>query len=408
MKIVAIANAHALAHVSRLLEVAKVLRTRGHKIVFAGEGKYLEVAGRDGFSTRRLPYVSVEQVVRAVRSQRLWQLYPKAQISEYLDAEQRFLEEVRPDLVLIDNRPTARTSAERLGIRTAALLNVHMSNYRRTPFFSVTNLPGLQHVPGLEQLDRIENAIECTMYDRLVMRGLNQIRHELGLKRLHAYEHEEGELTLLTDVPEFNPVRMLPAHAHFIGPLTWHNDLPAPRCLTQLESGKPVVYLSLGSEGLEDLLSHLDLFARDGFQVVVATGTPVTMDTRALPPGVFLEQYVNTDALLPHCDLVCCHGGNGTLYQALGFGVPVVVVATHQEQAYGGKRIRRLGLGSTMMLNEVRQRGFARVLRELRVVLADPAYRSRAVEFSAHLRRWNGAQTAANLIERHINAPDRH
>ncbi len=251
MKIVAIANAHALAHVSRLLEVAKVLRTRGHEIVFAGEGKYLEVADRDGFVTRRLPYVSVEQVVRAVRSQRLWELYPQAQIEAYLDAEQRFFREVQAELVLIDNRPTARTSAERLGIRTAALLNVHMSNHRRTPFFSAANLPGLHRLPGLDQLDRIENAIECAMYDRLVMHGLNQIRRELGLKRLHAYEHEEGELTLFADVPEFNPVRTLPAHAHFVGPLTWHNGLPPPRCVTQLERGKPVVYLSLGSERKE-------------------------------------------------------------------------------------------------------------------------------------------------------------
>ena len=32
MKILAIANAHALAHVSRLLEIAKVLRPRGHTV----------------------------------------------------------------------------------------------------------------------------------------------------------------------------------------------------------------------------------------------------------------------------------------------------------------------------------------------------------------------------------------
>ena len=399
MKIVAVANAHALAHVSRLLEVAKVLRARGHEILFAGDGKYLEVVARDGFAAQNLPYVSVEQVVRVVRSQRLWELYPKEQFAGYLQAEHRLFEEFRPDLVLIDNRPTARTSAERLGIRTAAILNVHMSNHRRTPFFSAANALGQRSLPGLDGLDRVENAIECALYDRLVMRGLNEMRREMRLRRLRAYEHEEGDLTLFADVPEFNPVRALPPNAHFVGPLTWHNGLPPPRCVAQLSPGKPTVYLSLGSEGLEDLLVHLDVLARDGFQVVVATGAPDVAHDRRLPAGVFLEQYVNTDELLPYCDLVCCHGGNGTLYQALHFGLPVVVVATHQEQAYGGKRIRRLGLGRTLMLRDVQKRGFGRVLRELRSVLDDPAYRARARQFSGYLQRWDGAEAAARLIE---------
>ena len=137
MKVIAIANAHALAHVSRLLEVAKVLRSRRHDVMFAGYGKYLEVAARDGFAVRELAYVSVEQVVSAVRSQRLWELYPRSRIQEYIAAEIALFEEERPDLVLIDNRPTARTSAEHLGLATAAVLNVHMSNYRQIPFFSI-------------------------------------------------------------------------------------------------------------------------------------------------------------------------------------------------------------------------------------------------------------------------------
>lgn len=399
MKIVAIANAHALAHVSRLLEVARVLRERGHDLVFAGDGKYLEIAAREGFPTTRLPYVPVEQVVRVVRSQRLWELFPEAELRTYLDAEHAFFQEYQPDLVLIDNRPTARTSAERLGIRTAAILNVHMSNYRRIPFFSFANLLGQRDWPGVGLLDRVENAIERVMYDRMVMGGLNRIRRELGLPRLRAYEHEEGELTLLADLPEFNPVRRLPAHVHFVGPLTWHNGLPPPRCLQQFDPGKRTVYLSLGSEGLEDLLRYLEELTREGLQVVVATGAPNVACEQALPEGVFLEQYVNVDELLPRCDIVCCHGGNGTLYQALAHGLPVVVVATHQEQAYGGKRIERLGLGRTLMLNAVRRHGFGQVLRALRFVLEEPRCRDRAHAFAQRLRRWQGAGMAAERVE---------
>ena len=55
-------------------------------------------------------------------------------------AELALYAEFRPDWVLIDNRPTARTSAEKAGIRSAAVLNVHMSNYRAIPFFSYVQI----------------------------------------------------------------------------------------------------------------------------------------------------------------------------------------------------------------------------------------------------------------------------
>ncbi len=398
MRVLAIANAHALAHVSRLLEIAKVLRQRGHEVLFAGHGKYLQVAGWHGFPTRELPYISVEQVVHAVRTQKLWELYREPELELFIQAELRLYGEFGPDLVLIDNRPTARTSAELAGIRTAAVLNVHMSNYRAIPFFSYVQLAGRARIPGVELADRVENALECRLYDRLVMSGLNRIRHRRGIRRLDAYEHEEGDISLLADIPEFNPVRSLPDHARYIGPLTWRNTLPAPACLDQLQADRPTAYFTLGSEGLEELVAQLGALAREGIQIVVATGA-ADLGGLQPPPGVFLERYINTELLLPYCRLVCCHGGNGTLYQALGHGLPCVVVATHAEQHYGGKRIEQLGLGRTMTLKNLRRRGMGHLVHLVQHVLGAPEYRLAAGQFAALLSGWNGAQLAADAIE---------
>jgi UDP:flavonoid glycosyltransferase YjiC (YdhE family) len=397
MKILAIANAHALAHVSRLLEIAKILRTRGHEVAFAGHGKYLQAATWDGFATHELPYIPVERVVEAVRSQKLWILYREVELEAFIDGELALYRSYQPDLVLLDNRPNARTSADIAGIPTAAVLNVHMSNYRRIPFFSYRQLT--DGLPGTALADRLENAIERQIYDRLVMGGLNAIRKKQGLKRYYAYEHEEGDLSLLADIPEFNPARALPSHAHYVGPLTWHNVLPAPMCLDKLEPDRPTAYFTLGSEGLEELVSHLGELAQSGVQIVVATGAAHVTNI-SVPAGVFLEKYVNTDALLPHCDLVCCHGGNGTLYQALSFGLPCVVVATHAEQHYGGKRIQELGLGISLTLKQLRRGGVVRLVEAVRQVLATPSFRNHAQGFSRHLRNGNSATRAADTIEK--------
>lgn len=399
MKILAIPNAHALAHVSRLLEIARLLRQGGHELLFAGFGKYLRVAEGEGFPTRELPYITVDQVVRAVRSQRLWELYREEELDVFIASELALYAEFQPDLVLIDNRPTARTSADKAGIRSVSVLNVHMSNYRRIPFFSYEQLAGKWPIPGLALADRLENGIERRVYDALVMGGLNRVRRKLGLSRLYCYEHEEGaDLTLLADTPEFNPVGRLPTRVRFVGPLTWHNTLPAPACLPQLRSDRPTAYFTLGSEGLDELVAHLDVLARQGIQVVVATGAAQVSANAALPEGVYLEQFVNTDALLPHCDIVCCHGGNGTLYQALGHGLPCVVVATHAEQNYGGKRIEQLGLGLGMTLKQLRKTGMAPLVERVGQVLQTPSYSQAALRFAAQLKTWDAAKSAAAAI----------
>jgi UDP:flavonoid glycosyltransferase YjiC (YdhE family) len=399
MKILAIANAHALAHVSRLLEIAKVLRTRGHEISFAGYGKYLQAAAWDDFQTYELPYISVERVVEAVRSQKLWTLYRENELETFIAAELALYKVIQPDLVLLDNRPSARTSADIAKIKTAAVLNVHMSNYRQIPFFSYSQLT--QGMPGAALADRLENAIERQVYDHLVMGGLNAIRKKRGLERRYAYEHEAGDLSLLADNAEFNPAVSLPDSANFIGPLTWHNKLPAPACLDKLDPKRPTAYFALGSEGLDELVGHLGELTREGVQIVVATGASSASSMPA-PEGVYLEQYVNTDALLSHCDLVCCHGGNGTLYQALRFGLPCIVVATHAEQHYGGKRIHQMGLGLSLTLKRLRREGITKLVDSVRTVLAKPDYRRRAQAFSQKLKNDDGAIRAADVIENHF------
>jgi UDP:flavonoid glycosyltransferase YjiC (YdhE family) len=396
MKILAIANAHALAHVSRLLEISKVLRTRGHEILFAGHGKYLKAATWDDFPTHELPYISVERVVEAVRTQKLWTLYTEAELEMFIEAELELYNSFQPDLVLLDNRPSARTSADIAGIKTVAVLNVHMSNYRRIPFFSYEQLT--HGFPLAAQVDHLESRIERLIYDQVVMGRLNTIRRKCGLKTLYAYEHEEGHLSLLADIPEFNPTTELPDHVRYIGPLTWHNSLPAPDCLNKLDPNKPTAYFTLGSEGLDELVVHLGELARLNIQIVVAVGA-ATLNNTSVPEGVFLEQFINTDALLPHCDLVCCHGGNGTLYQALSFGLPCVVVATHAEQHYGGKRIQQLELGLSLTLKQVRREGIVKLIEAVKQVMGTPNYKNKAQAFSSYLQNWNSAERAANAVE---------
>lgn len=395
MKIIAIANAHALAHVSRLLEISRVLREHGHEIVFSGYGQFLQIAQEAGFETEELIFISRQRIIDSVRTQKLNLLYQHSELEKFIDAEIQFFKKVKPDLILIDCRPTARTSADFCGIKTAAVLNVHMSLYRKLPFFSFSD-----YAAFLKCLDPIENKIECLLYDKLVMGDLNKIRKKMGLKRYYGNQHEEGDLSLLADVPEFNPVSYLPAHAHYVGPLTWHNNYPEPACIPRLDPDRKTIYFALGSDSLQELLLHLEPLTQENIQVVVAYGKfDESVSKIQLQQHVYLEEYVNADKLLPYCDAVCCHGGNGTLYQALGFGLPIVAVATHAEQYIGAKRLQQLGLGKALQLKDIQAKGFTCLTEAVRSILDDDSMSEKCKEFSMILKNWDGASNSAKRIE---------
>jgi len=75
------------------------------------------------------------------------------------------------------------------------------------------------------------------------------------------------------------------------------------------------------------------------------------------------------------------------------------VVATHQEQYYGGKRIQRLGLGRAMTLKALKKDGMGRLVDAVLQVLKVPGFRDAARAFASHFNDWNSAELAANEIE---------
>ena len=169
--------------------------------------------------------------------------------------------------------------------------------------------------------------------------------------------------------------------------------------LEKLNPARPTVYLSLGSESLDGLVGSLGALTEEGLQLVVAVGGGQIENGMPLPDGMFLEPFVNAERLLPRCDLVCCHGGNGTLYQALAQGLPVVAVATHGEQYCGARRIRQLGLGQAMTLKHLQRHGLESLARAIRETLGGE-YRARAKEFSKKLKGLRSAERAAFAVEK--------
>jgi UDP:flavonoid glycosyltransferase YjiC (YdhE family) len=158
----------------------------------------------------------------------------------------------------------------------------------------------------------------------------------------------------------------------------------------------PLVYLSLGT--VLGYMPHaagvfravLDAVAGLPVRVLLTTGR--RMDHGELghvPDNVHVEAWVDQDTVLRHADLVLCHGGSGTAYGALSFGVPVVVVPVFADQFENGRRIAGAGAGVVVEAGAtgavVGPGEGPHIAGAVGHVMGDPAYRDRARALAAEM-----------------------
>ena len=80
-----------------------------------------------------------------------------------------------------------------------------------------------------------------------------------------------------------------------------------------------------------------------GLATTVATGGPA--DLPDLPAGAEVHVWVDQAEVLRTARVIVCHGGSGTVIDALAAGVPIVVVPLFADQFPNAERIEALGVG---------------------------------------------------------------
>ena len=125
-----------------------------------------------------------------------------------------------------------------------------------------------------------------------------------------------------------------------------------PDAVAGLGGERPLVYATLGTvfndpayrlrffpsiqEGLVD--ASVDLLMTVGPDV-----DPASLGDQR--PGVRVLPYVPQRAVLDRCSVVICHGGYGTLLDAVDSAVPLVIVPFGADQYVNASAVERLGMG---------------------------------------------------------------
>ncbi len=115
-----------------------------------------------------------------------------------------------------------------------------------------------------------------------------------------------------------------------------------------------------------------------------------------LPPGVAAFEYARFSELFPRAAAIVHHGGIGSTALAMRSGRPMLVMPCAWDQPDNAERARRLGIARVISPGRYTA---ARVARELRELLDNPAYSERSREVANQIRNEDGVRAACDALE---------
>lgn len=330
-----------LSHYLRCICLARQLKD-DYEIVFFTSETYACFVEKEGFLCIMNDLSDISEVLRHAR-QFDFSWINRDSIEAGYTKQFSVIMQQKPDMVVGDANLSLRMAAQKAGVPMVALQNNYLSKYYADIRPVPHQHPANAFKPKLSEKNwnRLVRSVEKIVL-RSVHRPFRILRSEYRLPRFQNLLDEfAGDYVLYLDNELLFPLRSQSSNALVIGPMAYHSNQDEPELLSWLNScnPKPLVYVSMGSSGNAENLGFLHHPAAADYNWIV-TGSSDT--PRA---NIFFKPFVNFDVIARKVQLMVCHGGNGTIYQALMNEIPLIMMPSFFEQEWNTHRIVKLGLG---------------------------------------------------------------
>ncbi|MGC4807687.1 macrolide family glycosyltransferase [Micromonospora sp. DT233] len=161
----------------------------------------------------------------------------------------------------------------------------------------------------------------------------------------------------------------------------------------------PVALITLGTEvndRPEFFRTCGTAFADGRWHVVMTVGPGNLPATGVGSPHLEVHEWLPFRAVLPHASVLVCHGGMGSVLEALFFGRPLVIVPHTPEQTLNAARVAELGLG---LMVEQAEFDAERLRAAVEQVVADPRFGQRVARMREAMLAGGGPARAAEVVE---------
>jgi UDP:flavonoid glycosyltransferase YjiC (YdhE family) len=391
-------------HAFPMIALGRALAVRGHHVTLQTWRRWQEHVEAEGISFAPAPEYEVfpsgpepldfyEAVVHATRDTvpLVQQLEPHVVVADILT--------LGPAL-----------AAEIVGVRYATLIpHVYPHGQRHFPIYSLgARMP--RTAAGRALWRGAQRAVDKGLEQGRV--ELNHTRVRLGLPPLH-YVHGgiSRELALVATFPQLEYPRSSHLggegwgeNVHVVGPLMWEPpaadvELPDGRG-GAVAQGTPLVLIapSTAQDSQHTMLqAALRGLAHAPVRVLATYNRRLPARSLPVPANARVVDWVSYSRTMPHCDVVVCHAGHGTLVRALACGCAVVACPAVGDMNENAARLDWAGAGVRVPRRFITPR----VLRlAVERALEDDSIRVHAREFSDWAQSHDAGATAAQLLER--------
>ena len=330
-----------LAHYLRCIELCN--RIKEAEIIFADSTNYHNSVVTAGYSVFKVENFDPVEVNRGAKEFNFnWMNQPI--LEKVLDAQVETINEYKPDLILGDTSFTLKMAAEATKTKYASLLNGYMTKYYMYNRGVSRNHPGYKYSKMMPStvFEIISREIEHLSLTQ-IHEPYRNIREQRGLSSTrYLFDELEGDVNLVCDLPNLYPLKDPPQNYRNIGPLYYSKSDDEEDARKFLGYEGPRILVTTGSTGSSEYFEALgDSLFKD--YKIVATGD---LAKHLKGPNVFAKPFLQHCAVMPQIDLVICHGGNGTIYQSLAYGVPVLCHPANFEQEWNSSRVEQVGYGA--------------------------------------------------------------
>jgi UDP:flavonoid glycosyltransferase YjiC (YdhE family) len=376
-------------HAFPMIALGRALVARGHDVTLQTWTRWREHVEAEGMSFATAPE---------------YQVFPsgpepldfyEAVVHATLDTGP-LVRELRPHVAVSDILTLAPALAAELeGVRCATLIpHVHPHMARDFPIYSLgARMP--RSALGRALWRQAQRPVDAGL--QLGRAELNRTRERVGLEPLaHVHGGISRELALVASFPQLEYPRPWPAGVHVVGPLMWE----PPAADVELPAGDAPLVLVAPSTAQDTehrlLKSALRGLAGAPVRVLATWNRRLPPRPLPVPDNARLVDWVSYARTMPHCDVVVCHAGHGTLVRALASGCAVVACPAIGDMNENAARADWAGVA----VRVPRRFQTPRTLRlAVERALGDVSIKARAAELAAWAREHDSGAAAASLVE---------
>ena len=307
--------------------IAQVLKSRGHKITFAGYENQ-----RSYFTERDFHFVRLERSARKWRDEsreRMFAVKLEAVWAspDHLDDVPRLMARERCDAAIVDCLMFgALAAAEKFKLPAAALVH---------------SAPGALMPPNGQ-------------FEALLLDAVNQVRIQAGLAAVKTLWEVWARFPALSNsIRQLDPLAsQAPQSFHYFGPMSESVSLSEGRASWLRTDNRPLVLVSFSTGPYWDQTSRifrtLEALSQCNCRAIVTAG-PVEIDPKIVPDNADVVGHAPHDKILSMAALTVTHAGHGTVITSLKYGVPLLCLPNPvADQPILASQIEALGCGASL------------------------------------------------------------